>query len=79
MMMMSILMIMMMRMMWRKMNKKLRRKRRRMGILYTLFMCYKQAGAELCQALNSNCLCLCMCVSVWSLFKKAPLWVLEHS
>ena len=27
-----------------------------------------QAGAEPCQALNSNCLCLCMCVSVWSLF-----------
>ena len=24
-------------------------------------------------------LCLCMCVSVLSLFKKAPLWVLEHS
>ena len=30
----------------------------------------KQAGAELCQALNTNCLCLCMCVSVLSLFKK---------
>ena len=30
----------------------------------------KQAGAELCQALNSDFLCLCMCVSVLSLFEK---------
>ena len=30
----------------------------------------KQAGAELCQALNSNCLCMCVCVSVLSLLKK---------
>ena len=39
----------------------------------------EQAGAELCQALNSNCLCLFMCVSVLSLFKKTPLWVLGCS
>ena len=39
----------------------------------------RQAGAELCQALNSNCLCVCMFVSVLSLFKKTPLWVLGCS
>ena len=38
---------------------------------------FQQAGAELCQALNSYCLCMCM--SVLSLFKKTPLWVLGCS